>query len=241
MKVVTVGVVATRSAWRRSSMQAAVRSFQTSLSGGSDGGMKIPSKTVRTSVAPPANVLNVEELCDYLQISPVTVYRMLKRRNLPGFRILGNWRFNIEDVDRWMKEGAGSARQSNERKKLTQVENALTDRPGHEEELRAKRQLLASEMGRYIAKLSVELREKWEKVSARLGREVAALDLGIVLAPEIADKAIARPGSSAEPRRKSDASEDANEKLLNRELMVLDSLNRSIEALGHRLDELQGK
>lgn len=207
--------------------------------------MKIPSKTGQAGAAPPANVLNVEELCEYLQISPVTVYRMLKRRNLPGFRTLGNWRFNIEDVNRLMKEGAGSARQSNEREKLAEIKDTAAARTTHEEEIKAKRKLLIAEMDRYFRQLSIELRDKWGKVSLRLGPELAALSLGSVLASEVAGRAARRRTGSSEPRQESEIARgagvgrDLSEKLLNGELMILASLNRSMEALGRRLDELQ--
>ena len=51
----------------------------------------------------PFKVLTVPEVCEYLRVSRVTVYRMLRRRDLPAFRIAGNWRFNVEDLERWME------------------------------------------------------------------------------------------------------------------------------------------
>lgn len=48
-----------------------------------------------------ARVLTVRELAEYLRVHPSTIYRLLKARRLPGFRIGSDWRFNVEAVDRW--------------------------------------------------------------------------------------------------------------------------------------------
>jgi excisionase family DNA binding protein len=49
----------------------------------------------------PAKVMTVRELSAYLQLHPTTVYRLLKRREIPAFRMGSDWRFNIEAIDRW--------------------------------------------------------------------------------------------------------------------------------------------
>jgi excisionase family DNA binding protein len=46
-------------------------------------------------------VMTVEEVSRYLRIHPSTVYRLLKRRQIPAFRIGSDWRFNIETIDTW--------------------------------------------------------------------------------------------------------------------------------------------
>jgi excisionase family DNA binding protein len=46
-------------------------------------------------------VLTVAELANYLHLHPSTVYRLLKRKEIPGFRIGNDWRFNIEAIDEW--------------------------------------------------------------------------------------------------------------------------------------------
>ncbi len=38
-------------------------------------------------------MMTVEELAAYLRVSPWTIYRMLKRKELPAFRVGGDWRF----------------------------------------------------------------------------------------------------------------------------------------------------
>ena len=51
-----------------------------------------------------ASVLTVNELSDYLKVHPSTIYRLLKTRQLPAFRIGSDWRFNIEEIERWLVE-----------------------------------------------------------------------------------------------------------------------------------------
>jgi excisionase family DNA binding protein len=51
-----------------------------------------------------SQVMTVKELSDYLKVHPSTVYRQLKRGELPAFKVGGDWRFNIESIDRWRLE-----------------------------------------------------------------------------------------------------------------------------------------
>ena len=46
-------------------------------------------------------LLTVRELADYLRVHPTTVYRLLRAKQLPGFRVGSEWRFSIEVIDRW--------------------------------------------------------------------------------------------------------------------------------------------
>jgi excisionase family DNA binding protein len=49
-------------------------------------------------------VMTVKELSDYLRVHPSTIYKLLRRGELPGFRIGTDWRFNAEVIDRWCLE-----------------------------------------------------------------------------------------------------------------------------------------
>ncbi len=46
-------------------------------------------------------LLTVKELADYLRVHPSTIYRLLKRGNLPGIKLGSDWRFSVEAIDRW--------------------------------------------------------------------------------------------------------------------------------------------
>lgn len=49
-------------------------------------------------------VMTVKELSAYLRVHPSTIYKLLRRGELPGFRIGTDWRFNAEVIDRWCLE-----------------------------------------------------------------------------------------------------------------------------------------
>ena len=59
------------------------------------------------SMAQAVKVLTVNELAEYLRVHRSTIYRLLKKGMLPGFKIGSDWRFNVEVIDHWrMKQGA---------------------------------------------------------------------------------------------------------------------------------------
>jgi excisionase family DNA binding protein len=49
-------------------------------------------------------VMTTKELADYLRVHPSTVYKLLRRRQVPAFRIGSDWRFNKEKIDQWMAD-----------------------------------------------------------------------------------------------------------------------------------------
>ena len=55
--------------------------------------------------------MTVQDVAEYLNVDPKTVYRLVNRRSLPGFKVGGCWRFRKEDIDDWIvmqKEAATS-------------------------------------------------------------------------------------------------------------------------------------
>ncbi|HEX4210084.1 MAG TPA: helix-turn-helix domain-containing protein [Candidatus Binataceae bacterium] len=52
----------------------------------------------------PPKVLTVRELSEYLRVHPTTVYRLLRAKQLPGFRVGSEWRFSVDMIDRWRSE-----------------------------------------------------------------------------------------------------------------------------------------
>jgi excisionase family DNA binding protein len=47
-------------------------------------------------------VMTVEEVSEYLRVHPSTIYRLLRKRQLPAFKVGSDWRFNLESLDRWV-------------------------------------------------------------------------------------------------------------------------------------------
>jgi len=55
-------------------------------------------------------ILTVSELAEQLNVHPVTIYRLLKNGNLPGFKVGRVWRFDLLEVTEWL--GSGESLQS---------------------------------------------------------------------------------------------------------------------------------
>ncbi len=63
----------------------------------------------------PTPVMTVKELSDYLRVHPSTIYRLLKRRQIPAFRIDGDWRFHLSAIEKWRSEMEIGRHQNRER------------------------------------------------------------------------------------------------------------------------------
>ncbi len=50
-----------------------------------------------------ATWLSLEELADYLKMPPYTLYKLLRRGELPGHKVGRSWRFDQDEVDAWIK------------------------------------------------------------------------------------------------------------------------------------------
>ncbi|MGO9604615.1 MAG: helix-turn-helix domain-containing protein [Candidatus Binataceae bacterium] len=46
-------------------------------------------------------VMTVKEVAEYLKVHYTTIYRLLKRSQIPAFQIGGDWRFYRERIDEW--------------------------------------------------------------------------------------------------------------------------------------------
>jgi excisionase family DNA binding protein len=52
-------------------------------------------------------VMTLQDVADYLHCHTSTVYRLLKEREVPGFKMGRGWRFLKSDVDKWIAKGGG--------------------------------------------------------------------------------------------------------------------------------------
>ena len=59
---------------------------------------------MRRSLSDTAPVLTVRDLSTYLKVHQSTIYRLLKTGQLPAFKVGSDWRFNVEEIDRWRVE-----------------------------------------------------------------------------------------------------------------------------------------
>ena len=47
--------------------------------------------------------MTVDDVAEYLQVHKSTIYRLLRQRRIPAFKVGTDWRFNIESIDEWRK------------------------------------------------------------------------------------------------------------------------------------------
>lgn len=68
---------------------------------------------------PEQKVWNVKEVAVVLGVHTSTIYRMLGRGEITGFKIGSDWRFNISDIEKWRLEHASATitRQTNPSRK----------------------------------------------------------------------------------------------------------------------------
>ena len=48
--------------------------------------------------------MTIEEVAQYMQVSRFTVYRLAKDRSIPASKIGRQWRFQKEEIDRWVRD-----------------------------------------------------------------------------------------------------------------------------------------
>jgi excisionase family DNA binding protein len=47
--------------------------------------------------------LDFKELTSYLKMPRSTLYRLVQNKQLPGHKVGRSWRFDREEIDRWIK------------------------------------------------------------------------------------------------------------------------------------------
>ncbi|HZT46447.1 MAG TPA: helix-turn-helix domain-containing protein [Hyphomicrobiaceae bacterium] len=55
-------------------------------------------------------LLTLQEVANLLKVAEKTVYTMAQRRELPAFKVRGQWRFKQVDLDQWIEERKAAAR-----------------------------------------------------------------------------------------------------------------------------------
>jgi len=49
-------------------------------------------------------ILTLKEVAQLLKVAEKTVYTMAQKKELPAFKVRGQWRFRREDIDRWIDQ-----------------------------------------------------------------------------------------------------------------------------------------
>ena len=66
--------------------------------------------------------MTIEEVANYLKVNIRTVYRMLKEKEIPAFKVRNQWRFKKEEVDGFIKKHYGAPAQG--------IEDTYIEEPG---------------------------------------------------------------------------------------------------------------
>ena len=53
---------------------------------------------------PKGEIMTAEETCRYLKITPRTLYRYLRARQIPAFKLGKEWRFVRSDLEQWIRD-----------------------------------------------------------------------------------------------------------------------------------------
>jgi excisionase family DNA binding protein len=53
---------------------------------------------------PKSEIMTAEETCRYLKITPRTLYRYLRSRQIPAFKLGKEWRFVRSDLEQWIRD-----------------------------------------------------------------------------------------------------------------------------------------
>lgn len=57
--------------------------------------------------------MTVRDVAGYLNVDEKTVYRLVQRSKLPGFKVAGAWRFMKSDLDQWIDNQKKAAADQN--------------------------------------------------------------------------------------------------------------------------------
>ena len=52
----------------------------------------------------PKDVMTIDELADYLQVSKSSLYKLAQDGSVPGQKVGKHWRFRKEAIDRWLDQ-----------------------------------------------------------------------------------------------------------------------------------------
>lgn len=60
----------------------------------------------------PERWLSVEEIAKHLGVSKETIYRWVEKKKIPAHKLGRQWKFQISEVDEWVKKGGADERSS---------------------------------------------------------------------------------------------------------------------------------
>jgi excisionase family DNA binding protein len=55
-------------------------------------------------MAPLSPAMTVREVAGFLAVDEKTIYRLAQQGKLPGFKVAGTWRFQLQDIQGWIED-----------------------------------------------------------------------------------------------------------------------------------------
>jgi len=49
-------------------------------------------------------LMTIKELAEYLQLEEHTIYKMVRKGEIPAYKIAGQWRFKREMIEEWLDQ-----------------------------------------------------------------------------------------------------------------------------------------
>lgn len=50
------------------------------------------------------DIVTIKEIAEYLKIKEQTVYVLVGKGEIPGFKVGGAWRFRLSEIDKWITQ-----------------------------------------------------------------------------------------------------------------------------------------
>jgi excisionase family DNA binding protein len=85
-------------------MKAATSNLETRGMTNGGAGKSINPMLSKPSKEQGDQILTVPMLAEYLLCHPSTIYRLLKNKRIPGFRVGSDWRFRRSAIDQWLNK-----------------------------------------------------------------------------------------------------------------------------------------
>jgi excisionase family DNA binding protein len=76
-------------------------------------------------------LLTLANVVEYLHLHRTTIYRMVKRNQLQGFKLGGEWRFNPESIERWRADAERNANRAGSASGCTNDSSARATSSSH--------------------------------------------------------------------------------------------------------------
>ena len=65
------------------------------------------------------SAMTVKDVAAFLRVDEKTIYRLVTKGEIPGFKVLGSWRFQRPDLETWIKDQKALAKRSLKNQKVS--------------------------------------------------------------------------------------------------------------------------